>query len=198
MFVFLYFYVLVGLLLSKRKDTIFCSELGNLKKTGYCHGTKRPRCWNEYYQFCCSCLDSWWSKDRKQLISVADQDPHGSDLFLGSPTRIHIRMKTQIRNRIKVKIQVLWLWQCIGVESQKLMRGGSVDQWSQIRITWIRSRIRIRIIVKKARIRIRIKVTSRIRIWIRNCIRLIRRVGIRIRISVMRIRNTAIKFGENV
>jgi hypothetical protein len=33
----------------------------------------------------------------------------------------------------------------------------SVDQWSQIRITWMRSRIRIRVKVK-SRIRIRIKV----------------------------------------
>jgi hypothetical protein len=44
-------------------------------------------------------------KKSKQRISVSDQDPHGSDSFLVSRNRIHIRMKTQI----KVEIQVLWI-----------------------------------------------------------------------------------------
>ncbi len=47
-------------------------------------------------------------KKSKQRISVADQDPHGSDSFLESRNRIHIRMKTEIRIRLEVKIQVLY------------------------------------------------------------------------------------------
>jgi hypothetical protein len=61
---------------------------------------------------------------------------------------------------------------------------GPVDQWSQIRITLIRSRIRIRNNVKRW-IRIRIKVKR----WIQIRIKVKR--GIRIHIIVFRIRDTA-------
>ncbi len=68
--------------------------------------------------------------------------------------------------RIKVKIQVLWslIWKAVddhngSPEDQKWSSGGSVDQWSQLPITLMRSRIRIRIRIKMKRmIRICIKV----------------------------------------
>jgi hypothetical protein len=62
------------------------------------------------------------------------------------------RARLQIRIRIRVKS---WMRNCIK---------GSVDQWSQIRITLIRSRIRTRISVK-SRIRISMKVKRWIRIY---------------------------------
>jgi hypothetical protein len=66
-----------------------------------------------------------------------------------------------------------------GVEAQNVAEaGGSVNQWSQIRITLTRNRIRIQI---------RVKMKIRIRGF---CIKVKRGIRIRICINVKRIRNT--------
>ncbi len=71
----------------------------------------------------------------------------------GNWIRIRIRAKIRFLIRIQVKIQELWR----AVDAQNGGLKGSVDQWSQIRITFMRSRIRIEV---KSWIRIRIKVKS--------------------------------------
>jgi hypothetical protein len=65
-----------------------------------------------------------------------------------------------------------------GAYGLKMEPWRSVDQWSQIRITLMRSRIRI-LIKLKSRIRVYNKVKSRIRIHIKE------KKEIRIRIKVM-------------
>jgi hypothetical protein len=54
-----------------------------------------------------------------------------------------------------------------GVEGSKWSRGESIDQWLQIRVSLIRSRIQIRILIWiKVKKRIWIKMRKRIRIRI--------------------------------
>ncbi len=91
-------------------------------------------------------------------------------IILGSWIRIRIRVKSWIRIRIKVEIQELqrlkkdpW-WAADtdkrGVRAQNgALEGGSVEQWSRMRITLMSCKIRIRLRIKvKSRIRNRIKV----------------------------------------
>ncbi len=110
-------------------------------------------------------------------------------MSLGQTNRIRICFKIKSRIRIKSKLRNCggskWsnkgLWtlvvQALRLKTGPGIRGGSVDQWSQICITLLRSRIRIRIQVRdkvtrwirmRSRIRVCIKVKSRIRIEIQS------------------------------
>jgi hypothetical protein len=69
--------------------------------------------------------------------------------------RIRMRVKSRIRIRIEVRIQKLWRlriepWRAEDAHNggTKWSRVGSLDQWSQICLTLMTSRIRIRIKVK--------------------------------------------------
>ncbi len=118
-------------------------------------------------------------------------NPH----YFGSWIRIRVRLKSWIRICVFIKAEIQKIeklssgrrgpwrsqWRSGGY---KWSPGRSVDQWSQILITLIRSRILFRIRIKvKGWIWISIKVT----VWIR--IRIEVRSWIRTRISEMRIRN---------
>ncbi len=87
-------------------------------------------------------------------------------IILGSWIRIRIREKSWIRIRIKVEIQELQRlkkepWWAADADKRDVraqngaLEGGSLDQWSRMRITLMSSKIRIRL-------------RSKVKRWIRN------------------------------
>jgi hypothetical protein len=122
----------------------------------------------------CSQLAYISSKSLTEQVLHRDPDP---DKIFDAGSRIHISMKSWIRIRIHIEVKKFMSLEAQNeaVEGHRYLqwrrRGskwrpeGSVDQWSQIGITLMRSIIRISIKVKRwIWIGIRIKVKSWIRI----------------------------------